>query len=75
MEEKVFDVRLEEIWRRFETESLSKEFVIFDNLEGAQDVMDLFELPQYPMRINLNMIILCSEGFLKLRVGVCLVRK
>lgn len=70
MQERVFDVSLEAIWRRVETDTLSKEFVVFDNFENPSEVLDFFDIPEYPMRINLNMIILCMEGTLKLRLGV-----
>lgn len=70
MEEKVFDVGLEEIWRKIETDTLSKDFVIFDNLDEYIEVMELLDIPVYPMRISLNMIILCTEGHLKLKIGV-----
>lgn len=70
MREKVFDISLEAIWRRIETDSLSNKFVVFDNFEDTTEVLDLFEVPEYPMRINLNMIILCTGGALKLRQGV-----
>lgn len=70
MKERVFDVSLEAIWRRIETDTLSNEFVVFDNFENQSKVLDFFDIPEYPMRINLNMIILCTEGSLKLRLGV-----
>lgn len=70
MDEKVFDIGLKEIWKRIETDSFSKDFVVFDNFEGSVDRFDMLELSQYPMRINLNMIIFCREGFLKIKVGV-----
>ncbi|WP_085535857.1 helix-turn-helix domain-containing protein [Massilibacteroides vaginae] len=70
MSEKVFDISLETIWRRIETDSLSNEFVVFDNFEDTTKVLDFLEVPEYPMRINLNMIILCTEGSLRLRQGV-----
>lgn len=73
MDEKVFDIGLEEIWRRIQTDSLSKEFVVFDNLKGSFggiDLMDIFEISRYPMRLNLNMIIFCKEGHLRIKVGV-----
>lgn len=70
MSEKVFDISLEAIWRRIETDTLSDEFVVFDNFENTTEVHDILDVPEYPMRINLNMIILCTGGFLKLRQGV-----
>lgn len=70
MEEKVFDIGLEEIWRRIEIDSLSKDFVVFDNLDAPLEVLEMLDIPRHPMRINLNMIMLCTEGFLKIRIGV-----
>lgn len=69
-EEHVYDISIEKIWGIFETETLSNEFAIFDNFNDSEDVMDLLDIPEYPMRINLNMIILCTQGSLKLRIGV-----
>lgn len=70
MGEKVFDISLEAIWKRIETDSLSTEFVVFDNFDDTKEVIDFFDVPEYPMRINLNMIIMCTQGYLKLRQGV-----
>lgn len=70
MDEKVFDIGLEEIWRRIQTDTLSKDFVVFDNFEDPINEPEVLDIAQYPMRINLNMIILCTKGFLKMKIGV-----
>ncbi|MDD2436617.1 MAG: helix-turn-helix domain-containing protein [Massilibacteroides sp.] len=70
MDENVFNVGLEEIWKRIKTDTLSRDFVVFDNFEEQIEVFQLFETSRYPMKINLNMIIFCTEGFSRIKAGV-----
>lgn len=69
-EDKIFDLSLEEIWRRIETDTLSKDFLVFDNFEQPIDEFKILESSPFPIRINLTVIIFCTEGFMKIKVGV-----
>lgn len=70
MGEKVFDISLETIWNKLEADALSDEFVVFDNFEDTRDLFEILDVPNYPMRINLNMIIVCTKGYMKIKQGV-----
>lgn len=67
--DKIREVKAKTVLDHSSANSLSEEFFIFNSYDEDVKGSNLLVVTDYPVRLDINIVIICEEGFLSLNIG------